>query len=104
VKEEVFHPQAPQHPAGPPPMPARSAPVNNFQYLTRSAPPPPPYRTNARPAQPPPPLPSTPSQPPVVTGPPTPPPPQLPTRIPVQRLDVAKSQGWLFLKPCTGWY
>jgi hypothetical protein len=34
----------------------------------------------------------------VVTGPPAPPPPpQPPTRTPVQRQNVAKSQGWFFL-------
>jgi len=94
VKDEVVHPQAPQPPVGPPPVPARSAPANNFQYQARSAPPPPPYRTNAHPPPPPPP-PPPPSQPPVVTGPPPPPPP--PTRTPVQRQDMATSQGWFFV-------
>ncbi|GFG33499.1 hypothetical protein Cfor_04970 [Coptotermes formosanus] len=90
VKDEVVYPQAPQPPVGPPPVPARSAPISNFQYQARSAPPPPPSRTNAHPPPPPPP-----SQPPVVTGPPPPPPPPPapPMRTPVQRQDVATSQG-----------
>lgn len=91
VKDEVVYPQTPQPPVGPPPVPARSAPVSNFQYQTRTAPPPPPpppSRTNVNPPPPPP------SQPPVATGPPPPPPPPLPpARTPLQRQDVAPSQG-----------
>jgi hypothetical protein len=40
----------------------------------------------------------------VVTGPPPPPPPLPPTSTPVQRQDVAKSQGWFFFTPYKGWY
>jgi len=91
VKDEVVYHQAPQPPVGPPPVPARSAPVNNFQHQARSAPPPLPHRTNAHPLPPPPaPPPPPPSQPPLVTGLPPPPPP--PTRTPVQRQDMAPSQ------------
>ncbi|KDR14898.1 Neural Wiskott-Aldrich syndrome protein [Zootermopsis nevadensis] len=35
VKDEVVYPQAPQPPVGPPPVPARSAPISNFQYQAR---------------------------------------------------------------------
>lgn len=94
VKDEVVYPQAPQPPAGPPPVPARSAPLTNFHFQARSAPPPPPSRTNAYPPPPPPP----PSQPPVATvsPPPPPPPPPPPTRTPLQRQDMATSQGWFY--------